>query len=149
MDPLKPLFILPRSNLRGACSLCPGFRVTILPRQDGDAEGHADVEEHDVAGFGKTLKNLKAWEKTSCWPKNLLSQQLWRLQDLSKGGGLGFTVELYLLTLKQLLSDYSPHESHPALFIRTFQAITSDWEEYKDSPGHQEKPPALARDNKQ
>ena len=136
MDPLKPLFILPRSNLQGACSLCPEFRV-ILQRRGDDAEGHADVEEHDVADFGKTLENLKAWEKTSYWPENLLSQQLWRLQDLSKGGGLGFTVELYLLTLKQLLSDYSPYESHPALFIRTFQAITSDWEEYKDSPGTQ------------
>jgi hypothetical protein len=31
------------------------------------------------------------------WPKNLLRRQLWRLQDLRDGGGLGFAVERVLL----------------------------------------------------
>ena len=38
------------------------------------------------------------------WPKNLLRRQLWRLQDLRDGGGLGFAVEFFLLSVKQLLS---------------------------------------------
>jgi hypothetical protein len=35
------------------------------------------------------------------WPKNLPRRQLWCLQDLRDGGGLGFAIELFLLSVKQ------------------------------------------------
>ena len=74
------------------------------------------------------------------WPKhlsNLLQRQLWRLQDLRDGGGLGFTVELFLVALHQLLSASPSQDSHSALYITTFRVITSDWREYRHSLGTQ------------
>lgn len=50
------------------------------------------------------LKNLGALVHVPAWQGNLLRLQLWRLQDLCDGGELGFTVELFFLALKQLLS---------------------------------------------
>jgi len=67
----------------------------------------------------------------------MLHRQVWRLQDLGDGGGLGFTVQLFFVTLKQLLSTSSPNESHSALYIGTLRAITSDWSKYKRSLGTQ------------
>ena len=66
-----------------------------------------------------------------------MQRQLWRLQDLDGGGGLGFTVELFFLAFTQLLSKSSSKESHSALYTGTFRAITSDWRHYKHSPGTQ------------
>jgi len=64
-------------------------------------------------------------------------REVWRLQDLHEGGGLGFTVELFFLALRQLLSTSSSEESHSALLTGTFEAITSDWRKYKNSLGTQ------------
>jgi len=68
---------------------------------------------------------------------NLLRRQLWRLQDLRDGGGLGFTVELFLVALNQLFFASPPQDSHSALYVATFRVITSDWSEYKHSLGTQ------------
>ena len=45
-------------------------------------------------------------------------------------GGLGLAVELFLLSLKQILSTYPSQESYSTLFISTFRAITSDRRAY-------------------
>ena len=66
-----------------------------------------------------------------------LHRDVWRLQDLCEGRGLGFTVELFLLALKQLLSTSSSKESHSALLMGTFQAITSDSSKYESPLGTQ------------
>jgi hypothetical protein len=68
---------------------------------------------------------------------NPLRRELWRLQDLSEGGGLGFTVELFFLALRQLLSTSSSKGFHSALLIGTFQAIQPDWSKYKSPLGTQ------------
>jgi hypothetical protein len=68
------------------------------------------------------------------WHRTLLQRRLWSLQDLRDGGGLGFAVEPFLLTLKQLLST-SP--SFSALYVITFKVITSDWRRYRHSLGTQ------------
>ena len=74
-------------------------------------------------------------EKVS-WPKNLLQRKLWSVQDLRHGGGLGFAVEIFLLSLRQLLSTYpSQQESYSALYIGTFRAITSDWRRHTNLVG--------------
>ena len=67
-----------------------------------------------------------------------LHRDVWRLEDLRGGHGLGFTVELFLLALKQLLSTSSLKESHPALLMGTFQAITSDSSKYESPLGTQQ-----------
>jgi hypothetical protein len=79
------------------------------------------------------------------WPKDLLQRKLWNLQDLRDGGGLGFTVELFFLALKQLLSTSPSQESYSALYIGTFRAITSDRRRYKHSLGTQKNPSRCSR----
>jgi hypothetical protein len=66
-----------------------------------------------------------------------MQRQVWRLQDLGDRVGLGFTVELFFLSLGQLLSRSPSKESHSALYTGTFRAITSDWSKHKDSLGTQ------------
>ena len=70
------------------------------------------------------------------WPKNLLQRMLWSLDDLYDGG-LGFTVELFLLSLKQLLSTYpsESQDSYSTLYTSTFRAITSIRGRYKNLLG--------------
>ena len=63
------------------------------------------------------------------WPKHLLQRWVWSLDDLRKGG-FGFTLELFLVSLKQILSTHPSHESYSALYIGTFRAITSWWRRY-------------------
>ena len=70
------------------------------------------------------------------WPKHLLQRMSWNLDDLN-GGGLGFAVELFLLSLRKLLSASPSHDSYSALYIGTFKAITSDWRQYHSSVGTQ------------
>ncbi|KAH9974609.1 hypothetical protein BGW80DRAFT_1559626 [Lactifluus volemus] len=56
-----------------------------------------------------------------------MERQLWRLLDLHEGDAVGFTLELYLLSLKEILSTFaSPSDdSHDNFFI-AFEAITSN-----------------------
>ena len=63
------------------------------------------------------------------WPKHLLQRWVWSLDDLLKGG-FGFTLELFLVSLKQILSTHPSHASYSALYIGTFRAITSRWRRY-------------------
>lgn len=68
-----------------------------------------------------------------------MERQFWRLQDISEGGALGFTLELFLLSLRQVLpptnlsTNRSP--SRDMLYAGAFEAITSDWKQRKESPG--------------
>jgi len=70
------------------------------------------------------------------WPKNLLRRQLWSLQDLRDGGGLGFAVELFLLSLKQLLSTFPSHESYSQLYTTTLRPSHLTRESTKIPLGH-------------
>jgi len=90
--------------------------------------------------LGNSIEVSQDIDKILSWPQNLrhlLRRQLWRLQDLRDGGGLGFTVELFLVALNQLLSASVTWDPHSALYIATFRIITSDWNEYKHSLGTQ------------
>ena len=120
-------FIFPGQTLKSICSLGTTFRTAL----DGmwNADAHREL-----------LENVKGFLQVPNWKGNLLQRQLWRLQDLRDGGGLGFTVELYFLTLKQLLSipsSSSSNESHSPLYIGAFRAISSDWAKYRHSLGTQ------------
>ena len=73
----------------------------------------------------------------------LMERQIWRLLDLRDGGGLGFTIELFFLVLRQLssaspsLDESSSSESKKMFYVGTFGVITSNWERSKDSAGTQ------------
>ncbi|KAF8486804.1 hypothetical protein DFH94DRAFT_700750 [Russula ochroleuca] len=114
-------FIFPGQTLKGIHSLGLAFR-TIL---DGT---------WDANDYQETLKDVKEF---LTWRGDLLQRQLWRLQDLRDGGGLGFTVELYFLALKQPLSIPSLEESESQLCIGTLQAITSNQTKHRHSLGTQ------------
>jgi hypothetical protein len=114
-DPLKLRFITCR-QLLGKFHDCRNRRI-----------GHNGIF---------TLEQRQVVQKVF-WPKNLLRRQLWRLQDLRDGGGLGFAVELFLLSVKQLLSTFPSHESYSPLYTITLKAITSDWRKHKHFLGTQ------------
>ena len=106
------------------CEILKKFRPSLVNKFTGDLRG-----------------GRMGTEECLSWPqnlRNLLQRQLWRLQDLRDGGGLGFTVEFFLVALNQLLSaSTAPQDSYSALYIGTFRVITSDWGEYKHSLGTQ------------
>ncbi len=100
-------------------------------------------QKRSDGGYLETVEVLKTVEKTLpamravVQQHHLMERQLWRLQDLSIGGAFGFTLELYFLSLKQILSTYpsSPRDVYITFYLGAFKAITSDWEQLKNSPG--------------
>ena len=122
-DPRKLQFIRPGQILKSLCSVVPTLR-DILNGQ-GDADAYKEMQK-DLGVLHLGLVNRK---------NNDLQRQLWRLQDLRDGSGFAFTVELFFLALKQLLSKSSSKNSHIALYTGTFQAITSEWSKHKASDG--------------
>ncbi len=108
VEPLKFPIIPPGRALQSFCSLAPRFRDIL------EGQGVEETRE--------TLMSLKAIEDVTNRSMCPLQRQLWRLQDLRDGGGLGFIVELFFLALKQLLSTSLSQESQSALYIGTFRA---------------------------
>jgi hypothetical protein len=123
-DPHALLFIFPLRNLRRIRSFAQTLRKFLEGQPSADT-------------FQKTIKDLREFGSLSNRLDKPVLRQVWRMQDLSGGGGLGFTVELFFLVFKQLLSTSSSKESHSGLYVGTFRAITSDWSKYKISLGTQ------------
>ena len=123
-DCRKLQFMRPMQTLNSMCSPATTLRNIFEGQEDADA-------------YKELLKNLRIFLYFPTWQGDEFQQQFWRLQDLHDGGGLGFTVELFFLALSQLLSTSSSKESHSALYVGTFRAITSDWSKHKDSLGTQ------------
>ena len=120
-DPRELQFIRPGKTLKCMCS--PALTLRNILEGQGDADAYKEL-----------LKNLESFP-LSGWQGDEIERQLWRLQDLGDGGGLGFTVKLFFLALEQLLSTSQSTESNSALYTGTFRAITSDWSKYKYSVG--------------
>jgi hypothetical protein len=106
-------FILPGQKLKSLCSL--GIMLRNILQGQWDPEAYKEMIKNLQATWGMGLVRAR---------ENLWERQLRRLQDL-QCGGFGFTVELFFLTLKQLLSTSSSKESRSALYICTFRNITS------------------------
>ena len=123
-DPRKLQFIRPRQTLKSMCF--PALTLRNILEGQGDADAYKEL-----------LKDLNKFQFQYGWQGDEIERQLWRLQDLRDGGGLGFTVELFFLALSQLLSTPSSKESHSELYTGTFRAITSDWSKHKHSLGTQ------------
>jgi hypothetical protein len=123
-DPHAFLFIFPLRNLTRICTFAKNLRNILEGQTNADA-------------FQKMIKDLREFGSPSNRLDKLILRQVWRLQDLSEGGGLGFTVELFFLAFKQLLIPSSSKEPYSGLYVGTLRAITSDWSKYQNSVGTQ------------
>ncbi|KAI0280111.1 hypothetical protein BGY98DRAFT_965708 [Russula aff. rugulosa BPL654] len=122
-DPRKLQFIRPGQILRSLCSV--GTTLRNVLKGQGDVEAYKQVQKDLGQLFlGVVLRD-----------GNEVLRQLWRLQDLRHGCGFGFTVELFFISLSQLLSTSSSNNSHSSLYTGTFRAITSDWSKHQNSHG--------------
>ena len=124
--PVTPQFIFPGQQVRALSRLGSKLREVL----DGQAaDGHKEGLE--------SLKSVDQVPLSLRQSNGLMKRQLWRLQDLRDGRGLGFTTELFLLSLRKLLSIPALHESNSVFYVGAFKIITSHWEEGEDSPGTQ------------
>ncbi|KAI9438744.1 hypothetical protein H4582DRAFT_195291 [Lactarius indigo] len=116
----------------------PGRRVQALARLGLKLREVLDGQVADgPKGVLETLKSVDQVRVSLRRPYESMKRQLWRLQDLRDGDGLGFTVELFFLSLRQLLSIPSLPESNSVFYIGTFRIITSHWENGRESLGSQ------------
>jgi hypothetical protein len=122
--PVTPQLIFPGQQVQALARLGSKLREVL----DGQvADGHKEVLE--------SLKSIDQVPVSLRRPNGLMDRQLWRLQDLRDGRGLGFTIELFLLSLRKLLSMPSFHESNSVYYIGAFKIITSHWEGSEESLG--------------
>jgi hypothetical protein len=118
--------IFPGQQIQSLCTLGRRLRDII--------EGQ-NTERHE-----ETLKSLESLREIPVSLRGLnylMKRQLWRLLDLRDGRGLGFTIELFFLALRQLSSTSSSSELKKVFYTGTFKAITSNWEKSKNSAGTQ------------
>jgi len=114
---------------------CTVGLASIFPRLQNILQGW-DPEPEQLQELLDDLRSFSL-EKAPIWDNAFVQLQLWRLQDLFCAGGLGFTVEIFLIALKQLLSTSPSNDAQSSLYIGTFRAITSDWGEHEDTLGTQ------------
>ena len=128
--PVPPQLIFPGQQIQSLCT---------LGRKLHDIIEGQNTEQHE-----ETLKSLESLLKIPLALRRLnypMKRQLWRLLDLRDGDGLGFTVELFFLALRQLslspTSSSSSFELKKVFYTGTFKVITSNWEKSKNSAGTQ------------
>jgi Family of unknown function (DUF6535) len=114
-SPAYPQLLYLSPRLLGLCSL-----------------GDERIETTEVLKAMKTLMPRRS-AVSQC---RAMERQLWRLEDL-RIGAFGFTLELYLLSLRQILPTFTsqPSDTHVSFYINAFKAITSDREQFKRSRG--------------
>jgi len=122
--PVPPLLIFPGQQIQSLCTLGRRLRDII--------EGQ-NTESHE-----ETLKSLESLREIPFPLRGLnylMKRQLWRLLDLRDGRGLGFTIELFFLAVRQLSSASSSSELEltPVFYTGTFEVITSNWERSKSA----------------
>jgi hypothetical protein len=122
--PFAPRLIFPGQQVRALAKISLKLREIL---NGGSSESDNAVLE--------SLKILDQIPTPLHRPDNLMTRQLWRLQDLRDGGGLGFTLELFFLTFRQLLTTSVAQDSDQVFFCGTFKVITSRWANSKQSLG--------------
>ncbi|KAH9968489.1 hypothetical protein BGW80DRAFT_1337770 [Lactifluus volemus] len=84
-----------------------------------------------TGGHEMALRSLKSINQIPVQLRRLkdpMKRQLWRLRDLRDGCGLGYTVELFFLALRQL-------KETDVYYKQTFEDIISPWKDSKESFG--------------
>lgn len=125
---IAPQSMFPSQQLQDLFTLSRGLRDIL--------ENHWNPEKHaEIIESLESINNIPTRRLNG-----LVTRQLWRLQDLRDGGGLGFTIELFFLALRRLSSaseSLSP-ELKRDLYTGTFSVITSGWEKSRCSSGTQQ-----------
>ena len=123
-NPVRPQLLYLSQRLLGLCALS----------QKRSSRGYLDIPDL-LRGVEKIPAALRSVPRRH----HLMERQLWRLDDLSRGGAFGFTLELYFLSLRQILSTFTgtslPRGVDTSFYVGAFKAITSDWEQVKGSLG--------------
>ena len=121
-NPVRPQLLYLSQRLLGLCSLS----------HTRSSRGYLEAPE-----VLRGVENIPSSLRSTPRHHRLMERQLWRLEDLAGGGAFGFTLELYFLSLRQILSTFtsSPREIDVSFFIGAFKDITSDWEQVKGSCG--------------
>ena len=126
VPPQIPQFMFTGQQIQSLCTLGRRLRDII---EDRNTEMHEETL--------KSLESLREIPVALCGLNHPMKRQLWRLLDLCDGGGLGFTIELFFITLRQLSSASLSDELKKDFFTGTFKVITANWEKSKDSAGTQ------------
>ncbi len=126
--PITPQFLFLGQKLQSLSLLGRGLRDII---EDRNPEKHVETVKSlaSISEIPIPLRQLK----------DLMIRQHLRLQDLRDGGGLGFTIELFFLALRQLSSTSLPPELKEVFYTGTFKVITSEsgWKNIEDLSGTQ------------
>ena len=126
MTPISPQLIFPGQQIQSLCTL--GRRLRDI------------IDEQNTERHKETLEILESLSEIPVALRGLnypMKRQIWRLLDLHDGSGLGFTVELFFLALRQLSSTSSSSELKKVIYTGTFKVISSNWEKSKNSAGTQ------------
>jgi Family of unknown function (DUF6535) len=122
--PVLPPLVFPEQQL---------WSFHILGRKLHDINTHI-IDGTYTGGYEEALRSLKSINQIPVplrRVKHPMKRQLWRLLDLRDGSGLGYTVELFFLALRQL-------ESNDVFYKDTFEDMTSQWRGSKDLFGTQQ-----------
>ena len=128
-SPIPPQLIFPGQQLQN---------IYILGQRLRDITKRENTEWDE-----ETLKSLEYLREVPIPLRGLdylMERQIWRLLDLHDGDGLGFTIELFFLALRQLSSaspspDKSSSELEEVFYTGTFEVIKSNWKKNKNSAG--------------
>ncbi|KAN0136294.1 hypothetical protein V8E53_005899 [Lactarius tabidus] len=121
-----PQLIFPGRQVQALAILCVNLRE-ILNGGSSERE-NAMLESLKIVGKIPTPRHR---------PDNPMMRQLWRLQDLRDGSGLGFTLELFFLTFRELSPTSATQDPPEVFFCGTFEVIKSRWTGSKESLGTQ------------
>ena len=113
-NPIRPQFIRFSRLLLGLCGVNEGWCT------------------HEFQEIDRAMQSIDAIP-SSLSKSRLMERQLWRLYDLHRGS-FGYTLELYFLSVGKLLLTFSsgspPGGTHQIVFVKTFKAITFDWQRF-------------------
>ena len=116
--PVLPQLIFPGQQIQSLCTFGGKLR---------------NIMEGQNTEKNETLKSLESLHEIPVALRGLnylMKRQLWRLMDLCDGGGLGFTIELFFLALRQFSPTPKPTPLSSELkdfYTGTFKVITSNW----------------------
>ncbi|KAI0263248.1 hypothetical protein BC834DRAFT_325181 [Gloeopeniophorella convolvens] len=127
--------------LGDARSIMPQFLPPVLFTRTWGAFGpqlHSATDTQDsgmlrdvLKGFDDILDRFSPRRNLYLPRQNrMVERLLWRCFDIADGQGFGLSVELFLITLTQLLPRLPTSGSHHVFFILYFGTLTSDWNKH-------------------
>jgi hypothetical protein len=119
LNPIRPQFMYLSPRLQGLSTLS----------EKRSSMGYVEIAE--------VLNDIPSSVTSAVEGHRSMERQFWRLQDIREGGALGFTLELYLLSLRRILSTITrqPRDILLTYYNGALKSITSDWMKYKKSVG--------------